>query len=131
MLELRNEQLVRFWLSLCPNFLGAVYFSDSDELMVLNRRDNVEPLLLSPLKYQLDRCLVYLDQAHTRGTDLKLPLNFRATITLGSKVTKDRLVQGKLPFETGSMPYSNQSLSRRYADETAWTGTICDVLCTS
>ncbi|KAK0446444.1 uncharacterized protein EV420DRAFT_1715953 [Desarmillaria tabescens] len=52
-----------------------------------------EPLLLSPLKYQLDRCLVYLDQAHTRGTDLKLPLSFRAAITLGSKVTKDRLVQ--------------------------------------
>lgn len=96
MLELRNEQLVRYWLSLCPNFLGAVYFSDSDELMVLNRRGNVEPLLLSPLKYQLDRCLVYLDQAHTRGTDLKLPLNFRAAITLGSKVTKDRLVQGAM-----------------------------------
>ncbi|PBL01428.1 hypothetical protein ARMGADRAFT_1059170 [Armillaria gallica] len=96
MLELRNKQLVKHWLSLRPDLSAAVYFSESDELMVLDQRGSTEPLLLSPFKYRLDKCLVYLDQAHTRGTDLKLPLTFRAAITLGSKVTKDRLVQGAM-----------------------------------
>jgi hypothetical protein len=42
----------------------------------------------------VDKCIVYLDDAHTRGTDLKLPRDTRAAVTLGPKVTKDRLVQG-------------------------------------
>ena len=39
--------------------------------------------------------VVYLDDAHTRGTDLELPQGMRAAVTLGPKVTKDRLVQGR------------------------------------
>ncbi|KAG7450742.1 uncharacterized protein BT62DRAFT_533162 [Guyanagaster necrorhizus] len=89
MLELRKEQLVKHWLSLRPDLSAVVYFSESDELMVLNQRDSTEPLLLPPLKYQLDKCLVYLDQAHTRGTDLKLPLH-------SEQHTKDPLVQGAM-----------------------------------
>ncbi|PSN58809.1 hypothetical protein BS50DRAFT_682614 [Corynespora cassiicola Philippines] len=42
---------------------------------------------------QLDVCLVYLDESHTRGTDLKLPRDYRAAVTLGANLTKDRLVQ--------------------------------------
>jgi hypothetical protein len=42
----------------------------------------------------MDQCLVYLDEAHTRGTDLKMPENYRAIVTLGPDLTKDRLVQG-------------------------------------
>jgi hypothetical protein len=44
----------------------------------------------------MDQCLVYLDEAHTRGTDLKMPENYRAIVTLGPGLTKDRLVQGIL-----------------------------------
>jgi len=37
--------------------------------------------------------LSLLDEAHTRGTDLKMPANYRAIVTLGPDLTKDRLAQ--------------------------------------
>ncbi|KAK0456871.1 hypothetical protein EV421DRAFT_1755305 [Armillaria borealis] len=97
MLDLRNEELAKLWLSLRPaSVSAAIYFDDADELMVLDRDGIAKALFLSPFKYQLDKCVVYLDEAHTRGTDLKLPIHFRAAVTLGANVTKDRLVQGAM-----------------------------------
>ncbi|KAF8260955.1 hypothetical protein EI94DRAFT_1609035 [Lactarius quietus] len=94
MLELQNEDLARHWLSLRPDVLAAVFFNDSDHLTVLTQSGSLEPLVSSPLNRQLEKCVVYLDDAHTRGTDLKLPTGTRAAVTLGPKVTKDRLMQG-------------------------------------
>ncbi|KAH9017600.1 hypothetical protein EDB84DRAFT_1276503 [Lactarius hengduanensis] len=94
MLELQNEELARHWLSLKPHISAAIYFNESDHLTVLTRDGTVEPLISSPFNRQLDQCIVYLDDAHTRGTDLKLPRGTRAAVTLGPKVTKDRLLQG-------------------------------------
>jgi hypothetical protein len=94
MLELQNEDLARYWLSLRPEVSAAVFFNDSDHLTVLTRDGSIEPFISSPFSRQLDRCIVYLDDAHTRGTDLKLPRESRAGVTLGPKVTKDRLLQG-------------------------------------
>jgi hypothetical protein len=31
----------------------------------------------------MEACFVFLDEAHTRGIDLKLPSNYRAAVTLG------------------------------------------------
>ncbi|KAK0208018.1 hypothetical protein DFS33DRAFT_1300737 [Desarmillaria ectypa] len=87
MFDLHNEQLAKCWLSLRSDLSAAIYFDDADELMVVDRRGIADPLFLSPFKYQLDKCIVYLDEAHTRGTDLKLPVTFRAA---------DRLVQGAM-----------------------------------
>jgi hypothetical protein len=95
MLELRNEELARHWLSLRPDLLAAIFFDDSDHLTVITPDGIVEPFISSPFNKQLERCLVYLDDAHTRGTDLKFPQGTRAAVTLGQNVTKDRLVQGK------------------------------------
>lgn len=97
MLELQNEDLVRCWLKLtqAPNIEAAVYFNDKDELMVLQRSGTPSSFYSSPFAQQLDKCIVYLDDGHTRGTDLKLPRHTRALVTLGSKVTKDRLLQGQ------------------------------------
>ncbi|KAF8602020.1 hypothetical protein BDV93DRAFT_584535 [Ceratobasidium sp. AG-I] len=94
MLELSNDGLVRFWLTLRPDVSAAVFFSDKDELVVLPRNGKIVPLVSSPFAQQLDKCIVYLDDGHTRGTDLKLPEHARAAVTLGPKVTKDRLLQG-------------------------------------
>ncbi|RVD81477.1 uncharacterized protein DFL_009341 [Arthrobotrys flagrans] len=59
------------------------------------RRDGrLESFLSSALSQQLDRVLVYLDEAHTRGTDLKLPIGSRAAVTLGPNLAKDKFVQG-------------------------------------
>jgi hypothetical protein len=100
MLELKNEELVRCWLELRSDVEAAVYFNDKDEIVVLSQNGSPSPLYASPYAQQLDKCLVYLDDGHTRGTDLKLPRDYRALVTLGPKVTKDRLLQGEqLTFE--------------------------------
>ena len=95
MLELRNEELARHWLSLRPDVLAVIFFNDSDHLTVITPDGIIEPFISSPFSQQLERCLVYLDDAHTRGTDLNFPQGTRAAVTLGQNVTKDRLVQGK------------------------------------
>ncbi|KAH9056880.1 hypothetical protein EDB87DRAFT_1154644 [Lactarius vividus] len=94
MLELQNEELARHWLFLVPHISAAIFFDESDHLTVLTQDGTIEPLTTSPINRQLDKCIVYLDDAHTRGTDLKLPRETRAAVTLGPKVTKDRLLQG-------------------------------------
>jgi len=98
-LELRNEEVAQKWLNLVADDLAqaAVYFDDGGELMVLTRDGNKEPLRASAYEENLGICLVYLDEAHTRGTDLKFPLGSRAAVTLGPNLTKDRLVQGMDP----------------------------------
>lgn len=95
-LELRNEQFAKEWLSRTPvsNAQAVIFFNDHDEIYVLSRDGRQEPLVISPFSKQMDQCLVYLDESHTRGTDLKLPTNYRAMVMLGPNLTKDRLVQG-------------------------------------
>ncbi|OJA09713.1 hypothetical protein AZE42_09443 [Rhizopogon vesiculosus] len=93
MLELKNQELAEAWLRVKKDAQAAVFVNDDDELVVVSRDGTVELLVSSPFTQQLDQCIVYLDDAHTRGTDLKLPSGFRAAVTLGPKVTKDRLTQ--------------------------------------
>ncbi|KAN0080285.1 Protein of unknown function (DUF3638) domain containing protein [Tylopilus felleus] len=76
------------------NASAAIYFNEDDELMVLTRDGSKYLFISSPFAQQLDQCIVYLDDAHKRGTDIKFPSGFRAAVTLGPKVTKDRLAQG-------------------------------------
>ncbi|KAG0697966.1 hypothetical protein DFH29DRAFT_1082058 [Suillus ampliporus] len=82
MLELKNQELAEAWLRAKHDAQAAVFVNDDDELVV-SRDGTVEPLVSSPFAQQLDQ-----------GTDVKLPSDFRAAVTLGPKVTKDRLTQG-------------------------------------
>jgi hypothetical protein len=101
MLELQNEELARYWLSLRPDVSAAIFFNNLDHLTVVTPDGVTEPFISSPFNRQLEKCIVYLDDAHTRGTDLNLPQGTRAAVTLGPKVTKDKLVQGKLMSYVG------------------------------
>ena len=94
MLDLQNHELAKEWLSKSPGSSAAIYFNEDDELTVLTRDGGTQLLLSSPFAQQLDQCVIYLDDAHTRGTDINFPSGFRAAVTLGPKVTKDRLAQG-------------------------------------
>ncbi|KUJ20153.1 uncharacterized protein LY89DRAFT_695683 [Mollisia scopiformis] len=89
-----NEKIATDWLGLvsADDAQAVIFFHDND-LFVLNRDGMKEPLLVSPFAKQIDRCLVYLDEAHIRGTDLKLPADYRAIVTLGPDLNKDRLAQ--------------------------------------
>lgn len=99
-LELDNEQVSRTWLQLLNeanvSVDAAVFFDSNDKLMVLDRLNTITPFELSTFRNRLDRCVVYLDDAHTRGTDLKIPSGNRAVVTLGKGVGKDKLVQGEI-----------------------------------
>ncbi|KAI1366807.1 hypothetical protein F5Y08DRAFT_112758 [Xylaria arbuscula] len=94
-LELNNEQVGHKWLQMTKDssIQATVFVNDDDELSVIDRRGRVERLQTSSFVTRLDTCLVFLDQAHTRGIDLKLPRDYRAAVTLGANLTKDRLVQ--------------------------------------
>lgn len=96
-LELQNEQMAWKWLSSVPDSeaQAVIFFDSRNDICVLSRDGSRELFEVSPFLEQMDACLVYLDEAHTRGTDLKMPANYRAIVTLGPGLTKDRLVQGK------------------------------------
>ncbi|KAJ7035584.1 hypothetical protein C8F04DRAFT_1000632 [Mycena alexandri] len=96
-LELQNVDVAREWLNLDNrrDVEAAVYFDPStDEIRVISRNGRIQPFASSLYKKQLEKTLVYLDEAHTRGTDFKFPPGSRAVVTLGPRLTKDKLVQG-------------------------------------
>ncbi|KAG1751783.1 hypothetical protein EDB19DRAFT_1893122 [Suillus lakei] len=93
-LDLQNDEVAKRWLDINRDAQAAIYFNRHDELVVRTRDHVIEPFSASSFAQQLDQCVLYLDDEHTRGTDVKLPRGFCAAVTLGPKVTKDRLVQG-------------------------------------
>lgn len=97
-IELSNLEVARHWLALSAEqaqIQAAVFCDEKDQVSVINRHGQIELLQTSPYAKQLDSCLVFLDEAHTRGIDLRLPPQYRAAVTLGASLTKDRLVQGR------------------------------------
>lgn len=98
LIDLTNEQVARTWLGILQgrNVMidAAIYCDDNGDLTVLDRHGKTESLQLSPFARQMERCVVFLDEAHSRGTDLKLPSTCKAAVTLGRNLTKDKLAQG-------------------------------------
>lgn len=94
-LEMANQEVASAWLNIDHGAEGAVFFGQRGELLVSSRfkRDPI-PLHASSLADSLDKCVVYIDESHTRGTDLRLPVNARGALTLGLNQTKDHTVQG-------------------------------------
>ncbi|KAK0642864.1 hypothetical protein B0T16DRAFT_354150 [Cercophora newfieldiana] len=94
-LEMDNETLARTWLDI-DGQEAALYFDANNKAMIISKTGKRTPLLASPYADDLSKCLVYLDEAHTRGTDLKFPLNARGGLTLGQGQTKDHTVQAAM-----------------------------------
>ena len=92
-IDLSNIDVARAWLELSPKSQAVVYFDDHNDLFVIDRCGRIESFLISPFAKQLDVCLVYLDESHCHGIDLRLPENSRAAVTLGPALVKDTLVQ--------------------------------------
>ena len=102
-LEKDNRSLVKAWLDKDYEAQAAIYFDADNKAWVLYRNSKGVPLLASPFADNLTKCLVYLDEAHTQGTDLKLPASARGALTLSLGQTKDHTVQGShaLQYSTG------------------------------
>lgn len=95
-LDCSNHEFARSWLVRHEDdrdVSAAVFFDEKENLVVVTRDGTTQTLFDSPYAKRLHQCLIYLDDAHTRGTDLQLP-DCQAIVTLGPKVTKDKLVQG-------------------------------------
>lgn len=95
MLELNNKQVAEEWLKLDTDsrYEAAVYFDSCDVLQTIDRNGVLTEFDFSVHRENLDRCLVYLDDSHTRGTDLKFPLDWKACVTLSGDITRDKTVQ--------------------------------------
>ena len=93
-LDVSNQELIRIWMTIIHDVDAGIFFDKDDTVMVLTRDGKIETITASSFQARMDRCLVYLDEVHTRGTDLKLPTKARAAVTLGPRLVKDKLVQG-------------------------------------
>ncbi|KAI9901102.1 hypothetical protein N3K66_002919 [Trichothecium roseum] len=96
-LEMENHDVAAAWLKVDVRAKGAVYFDRDSRIMVRARFQKASiPLHSSSFADNLSECVVYIDQRHTRGTDLKLPLGAVGAVTLGLGQTKDQTVQAAM-----------------------------------
>ncbi|KAI1311107.1 hypothetical protein F5Y03DRAFT_391651 [Xylaria venustula] len=96
--DMSNEEVAHTWLQVDTDVEAVVYFRNDNRAWVHYRSQAKEdtPLLATPLVENLSKCNVFLDDAHTRGVDLKLPMNARGALTLQLKLTKDHAVQAAM-----------------------------------
>lgn len=102
-LEMDNRSLAQAWLEVDHEAEAAVFFGEDDRARVLYRDGRSQPLAGSPFLNNLGACVVYLDEAHTRGVDLQMPADAVAALTLGIQQTKDHTVQGSPPSFSPAM----------------------------
>ncbi|KAI1493235.1 hypothetical protein F5X96DRAFT_622924 [Biscogniauxia mediterranea] len=97
-LEMDNASLAKEWLAVDYKASAAIYYKNDNRAWVTFRSATKEdvPLIATPYADDLSDCLVYLDEAHTRGVDLKLPAYARGALTLALKQTKDYTVQAAM-----------------------------------
>ncbi|KAF2149050.1 hypothetical protein K461DRAFT_324482 [Myriangium duriaei CBS 260.36] len=108
-LEMDNRTLASTWLEIHTEASAAVYFGPDHRAWVKYRgKEQDVPLLATPYAQDLGDCLVYLDEQHTRGVDLRFPANARGALTLAVGQSKDHTVQG---MANPSSPPFNSSLS--------------------
>ncbi|KAE8149344.1 hypothetical protein BDV25DRAFT_156541 [Aspergillus avenaceus] len=95
-LEMDNRTLVRTWLQGDTQAQAAIYFGPDNKPWVQYQNGKIAPLVATPFADNMENCLVYLDEAHTRGTDLKLPVEARGALTLALNQSKDHTVQAAM-----------------------------------
>ncbi|KAL5336549.1 hypothetical protein BJX70DRAFT_400495 [Aspergillus crustosus] len=95
-MEMDNVTVARAWIEADWKAEGAVYFGEDNKPWIMYRNQKRAPLFASPYADDLSKCVVYLDEAHTRGTDLHLPAGAVGALTLGLSQTKDHTVQAAM-----------------------------------
>ena len=98
-LEMDNATVAAEWLKVDWKAPAAVYFDEDNKPTVMSRSGSRLPLVATPYAENLGEVLIYLDQSHTRGTDLNIPSNATGALTLGLGQTKDATVQGKKIYQ--------------------------------
>ena len=130
MLDMQTTEIVSTWLSLSKDIEAIVFFDDQDKLVIMSQEGVIESFESSQFSQKLDVCAVYLDDTHTRGTDLNLPKNFRAVVTLGPHLNKDRLVQGR-PLQHYLLHLLKLGFLRLYENEKIRPWSVARLLCST
>lgn len=94
-LKMNNFDLTKAWLAIDYQAQTAVYFDVDNKSIVLYRQDHQISLLTSSFAKNLNDCLIYLDEAHTRDTNLKMLSTTCEVLTLSLDQTKDQTVQDR------------------------------------
>jgi len=134
-LDMDNEEVARYWLWAAgaahanSEWTAALFFNANGELTVVGKDNRMQPYISSPYFGNMASCLVYLDEAHTRGTDIKLPANSVAAVTLGTKLAKDKLVQGDLSRHLLYLGQGVLTAPSLYENEKPWLWAICVLFC--
>lgn len=130
-LEMDNLTLCKAWLEVDNEAPAAVYFDDTNKPLVVYKNGHRLPLLASPYADDLADCLVYLDEAHTRGTDLKISPYAIGALTLGLGQTKDHTVQGMCQCSYYGIIDHNLTYHSCHAFTSAWNHASSRILRTS
>ncbi|CAJ1422993.1 unnamed protein product, partial [Effrenium voratum] len=91
--DMSNEKFAHEWLKIRDDMEAVVFFGADNDILVMNHAGSKMPLATSPYESSLNKCLLYLDDIHTRGSDFRLAPGTHAAVTLGRRMQKDKLVQ--------------------------------------
>ncbi len=72
-IKMSNREVAKKWLELYQqnNRIEAIVYFEDNDLVVLDKSSRqTTPYEMSIYKHKLDKCLIYLDESHCRGTDL-------------------------------------------------------------
>lgn len=81
-LQMSDRLFAKSWLDRRGD-MEAVAFFESNAIVVVTRDGMLLKYDDSPYSKNMTKCLLYLDEIHTRGSDFRLPLKTRAVLTLG------------------------------------------------
>lgn len=111
-LEMGNHALAKAWLAVDGNAKAAVYFDQGRPWVCYKSTASKRlPLVATPWADNInDDLLVFFDQAHCRGVDLRLPKNAKGAVTLALGQTKDHTVQGQSNFHLVHDPFLSCAL---------------------
>ncbi|EFA77145.1 hypothetical protein PPL_09900 [Heterostelium album PN500] len=94
MIGMTNFQVAKSFLEKTdPSKADAVLYFENGNLISMDRDDKKLLFHQSPYAKRLNRVIVYLDDYHTRGVDIKFEKDTHAIVTVGPRMTKDKLMQ--------------------------------------
>ncbi|CAF3771442.1 unnamed protein product [Rotaria magnacalcarata] len=112
--EMTNFDVSKYLIkNIDKKFDGIVYFCDrTSKIRVILSHEQCIPL--SACHIDNKKLFVYLDEVHTRGTDLKLPLTAREIVTLGKNMNKDKLMRAVMRLRDLDFKQSRVWVGCRY-----------------
>ena len=92
-----NLKVAEYLLNhLGDKFQGCVFFDDSTAQIKVLLRNYNSSIPYVNCHLSKEQLFTYLDDQHTRGTDLKFPLTANGIVTIGKDMNKDKLMQATM-----------------------------------